>query len=405
VLIYIQKDTWNFYEVWQKNPEAFRNERPAGLEEATLEMIKELKHRKPTPWLHHFSDSSDVVKSLQSEFVSQLYGYLCDRERERSDFAEYLLEKISEAAPDVRAKIEAHLNPAIVEERETLRREKLAIESELRELKGVHQEEFSGKATTQIAELVRERAAIRSAMAGVEVRRLTWLHRMFHDVRQPLQGIVALACHMAQLAGSHSTNNADAIARGADDLENSAQRLALLMDLYDAFTGDRLVPSFVRLHLDKDVLLPTLQVAVRGCRRRSVTITHSHLDHLPSIVSDPRLLSVAFHVLLDNALKYSAERSEIAVIGGVKDKCVAVEVVNHGRPVGEDEKARIFDEGYRGAEAMQMCGGLGVGLYVAKRIARRLNGDILLIDGGTESGRVIFRLLLPMDATNNVDPC
>ena len=89
----------------------------------------------------------------------------------------------------------------------------------------------------------------------------------------------------------------------------------------------------------------------------------------------------------------------------MKDKCVAVEVVNNGRPVGEDEKARIFDEGYRGAEAMQMCGGLGVGLYVAKRIARRLNGDILLIDGGTESGRVIFRLLLPMDATNNVDPC
>lgn len=51
VLIYVQQDIWNFYEVWRKDEKAFQDSAPKGLELATLEMLHEFKKRTPVPWV------------------------------------------------------------------------------------------------------------------------------------------------------------------------------------------------------------------------------------------------------------------------------------------------------------------------------------------------------------------
>ncbi len=159
VLIYVHDDTWNFFEVWRKNPDAFKAAAPAGLEEATLRMFKELKLRSPAPWIEHFSDASEVVRSLQSEFVNQLYAHLRDREKQSADLAAYLLEKIVEAAPEVRAKIEAGVSPGLVSDRDALKRRLTEIESELEMTKGASEE--------RLRHLSNEKAAIEARMSAV----------------------------------------------------------------------------------------------------------------------------------------------------------------------------------------------------------------------------------------------
>ena len=140
VLVYVHDDVWNFYEVWRKNEQAFETTAPQGLDEATLRILHELKQRNPVPWMAHFADVAELLQSLNAEFVNQLYTHLREREKQTADLAGYLLEKIGEAAPEVRESITAGLNPDLVIDRNRLRDQLSVIEQELEKTKGASQE-------------------------------------------------------------------------------------------------------------------------------------------------------------------------------------------------------------------------------------------------------------------------
>jgi hypothetical protein len=181
VLIYVHDDTWNFYEVWRKNPDVFKTSAPQGLEEATLRMFKELKARTPAPWIEHFSDASTVVRSLQGEFINQLYTHLRDRERQSADHAAYLLEKIVEAAPEVRARIEAGVTPGLVSDREALRSQLVKIEAELEQTKGASEERLRALADekasveTRLNAVTGQVAQMQLLLARAALKDASWL--------------------------------------------------------------------------------------------------------------------------------------------------------------------------------------------------------------------------------------
>jgi signal transduction histidine kinase len=98
--------------------------------------------------------------------------------------------------------------------------------------------------------------------------------------------------------------------------------------------------------------------------------------------------------LLDNAIKYTAARGEIAVRMIVAETRVAVEVCDTGIGISRDELPHIFDRFYRvSADRSRQTGGAGLGLSIAKSLAVLHGGDIeALSEPGTGS---IFRVLLP----------
>lgn len=159
VLIYVHNDTWAFYEVWRKNAGAWKGELPQALEEGTLKLFEELKRRSPAPWIERFSDVSEVITSLNREFVNQLYAQLRDQERQTAGLAEYLLNKIADAAPEVREKITSGLNPSLVADRDNLERQLSEIQSQLAETRGTTQE--------KIDNLEREKNEVQSRLDSV----------------------------------------------------------------------------------------------------------------------------------------------------------------------------------------------------------------------------------------------
>lgn len=180
-LIYVQSDTLNFYEVWCKNSNAFKVSPPKGLNEATLKMIHELKMRKPAPWIERFTNVTELLKSLNSEVVNQLYSHLHDRQKQTIDLAAYLLEKISEAAPEVRKQIEDGLNPSLVLERDMLQRQLVAVESELKKTKDSSKEKIAAleheKSDTQTRLETIERQLINMSLllARAVMKDASWL--------------------------------------------------------------------------------------------------------------------------------------------------------------------------------------------------------------------------------------
>jgi two-component system sensor histidine kinase KdpD len=128
------------------------------------------------------------------------------------------------------------------------------------------------------------------------------------------------------------------------------------------------------------------------------------VDHQISIVkdcassealADPELLRLAVSQLLDNACKYSAPGSLVSLQIARQDHVVALRVISRGNPVPAGERGRIFERFYRGIDAGNTHG-TGLGLYVARKIALALGGDLDLDSERSSTEGTTFRLTLPL---------
>tara|TARA_Y100001933_G_scaffold51476_1_gene50378 strand:+ start:1660 stop:2808 length:1149 start_codon:yes stop_codon:yes gene_type:complete len=79
--------------------------------------------------------------------------------------------------------------------------------------------------------------------------------------------------------------------------------------------------------------------------------------------------------LLENAFKYSKMHADI----GIKFNTSGLLIFDNGKKITNDEKEKIFQKGFRGA-ASRNKDGSGVGLYLAKKLAISIGGDLVLLD-------------------------
>jgi len=159
VLIYVQNDTWTFYEFSRKSRAALSGPLPHGLQEETLRMFQEFKQMSPAPWMEHFSDVSDILQSLNREFVNQLYTQFHENEKQATDMTAYFLGKISDVAPEVRDKIAEGLNPALVAERDGIKLKLEELESALEIMRGEGHE--------KVEQLRKEKAEVQTRFDSV----------------------------------------------------------------------------------------------------------------------------------------------------------------------------------------------------------------------------------------------
>lgn len=76
-------------------------------------------------------------------------------------------------------------------------------------------------------------------------------------------------------------------------------------------------------------------------------------------------------VLIDNAQKYSRQGGSITVNVAESDTSLEVSIHSEGPLLSAEEQQSIFERGYRGAAARKAHpAGMGLGLYIAKTIAR-----------------------------------
>ena len=78
--------------------------------------------------------------------------------------------------------------------------------------------------------------------------------------------------------------------------------------------------------------------------------------------------------LLENAFRYSPPKSSIGIDVSKEGICVWDE----GKPINVEERDKIFDKGFRGESGSKMSGS-GIGLALARDLARQVGGDLKLI--------------------------
>jgi signal transduction histidine kinase len=105
------------------------------------------------------------------------------------------------------------------------------------------------------------------------------------------------------------------------------------------------------------------------------------LDAPPSIPGhwDPARIEQVLTNLISNACRYSPPHSEIIVRARVTDgERATVDVVDQGPGIPPDQQDKLFAPFYRGSAAARHKGGLGLGLYITREIARRHGGTVRL---------------------------
>lgn len=113
------------------------------------------------------------------------------------------------------------------------------------------------------------------------------------------------------------------------------------------------------------------------------------------IVTDVELLRIALRNLLANADRHAPEEGVVDVGLAGDDGGVRIEVANAGGAIPPAERERLFQKYHRGGNARHRPG-VGLGLYLVRKIATRLGGEIVLAHD--EELMVRFVLSLPRRA-------
>jgi len=95
--------------------------------------------------------------------------------------------------------------------------------------------------------------------------------------------------------------------------------------------------------------------------------------------------------LVDNACKYGPEDRPVWLVGERDGHEVVLAVEDDGAGVPPEERERIFERFTR----LEPGRGLGLGLYIARQLARAQGGDLVVTDASVASG-ARFELRLPL---------
>jgi signal transduction histidine kinase len=125
---------------------------------------------------------------------------------------------------------------------------------------------------------------------------------------------------------------------------------------------------------------------------------------LPAIRMDAAALGQALANLVDNAVKYSAERRAIRVAARAGSNEVVIEVADEGIGISPADLGRVFDKFFRvGHSETQGRRGSGLGLSLVKHIAEAHGGRITVESRPGQGSR--FAVHLPAAPPEGEFPC
>jgi two-component system phosphate regulon sensor histidine kinase PhoR len=142
-----------------------------------------------------------------------------------------------------------------------------------------------------------------------------------------------------------------------------------------------------------DVVAVALEVCGPKAEAKHIALNETCPGSLFARVSPP-LLEQAVVNLVDNAVKYSADGSAVAVDLTEKGEEIVVSVTDQGQGVAREHLPRLFERFYRVDKARSRdLGGTGLGLAIVKHVAQ-IHGGRVSVESVVGRGST-FRIHLP----------
>lgn len=253
--------------------------------------------------------------------------------------------------------------------------------------RGSYGERVQAPSEVELAALAEDFNAMAEALETTEQRRIRLISEVAHELRTPLTTVEGYLEGMLdgvfepsdEILGA-SIRELNRIKRLADDLamlsktEEAAQPLTQVeIDLATlaAEIADRLRPQFEAEAINLQVDAP------------SGLIVHGDPDRITQVLTN----------ILGNALAYTPAGGSVRVESAEQDGVASVQVTDTGKGLTPEQIAAVFERFYRADSAAP--GGTGIGLTIARSIARRHNGDVTAESAGPGRGST-FTFRIPL---------
>jgi len=230
-------------------------------------------------------------------------------------------------------------------------------------------------------------------LAENERLRANLLRAVSHDLRTPLTSIMGNADSLMSCG-----DTLDAKTRGQlySDIYQDAQWLTGMVE--NLLSASRMKEGKLNLKMTTELMDDMISEAVTHLSRQlqPYTVHRNRAEELLFVKADARLLVQVVVNLLDNAVKYAPEGSNIWIDTLAKDGQVIVRIADDGPGIPDDQKKHIFDLFYSsGNPTGDSRRGLGIGLALCESIIKAHNGTISVTDH--EPQGAVFEFALPRD--------
>jgi signal transduction histidine kinase len=215
--------------------------------------------------------------------------------------------------------------------------------------------------------------------------------RLDKALRAPLARIIASAETIgAQGEGPIRTDYAGY----AGDIATAGRHLlALVDDLVDLQAIERpdFRPEGEEIDLADVARRASGLLAVRAGERKVRIDAPAAGDSLPAAGDFRRALQIVMN-LLTNAIRYSPEGGQVWIRADREGDLAALIIADQGKGISAEDQARIFEK-FERVDPTE-AGGTGLGLYIARRLARAMGGDVAVDSAPGQGARFTFTLPL-----------
>jgi len=250
---------------------------------------------------------------------------------------------------------------------------------------GSYSERLPLPAETELAALAADVNALASSLEQTERKRLQLIADLSHELRTPLSAIEG---YMEGLIDGVVPAEAETFASVAEE----AARLKRLAS--DLSTLSRIQEDGGLIHhVEVDLGQLASSVATRLRPQFDDQNVQLRVDS-PGlrVTGDPDRLTQVIVNLLGNALSYTPSGGRVEVTGRRRNGRIELKVSDSGKGLSAPDLERVFERFYRADPATS--GGSGIGLTIARGIARAHGGDVVAHSDGPGAGAT-FTLVLP----------
>ncbi|MDF2520181.1 MAG: two-component sensor histidine kinase [Clostridia bacterium] len=138
----------------------------------------------------------------------------------------------------------------------------------------------------------------------------------------------------------------------------------------DEFAMDYLIREVSLEEVAKGVVKKHAKTFIN--KKISVDIKKADLE----VISDKKWVFYIMDQLIANSLKYTGAGGKITITGAANDKEKQLIIEDNGIGIKEEDIGRVFDRGFTGQTGRQDYKATGMGLCLARRLARKLGHDI-----------------------------
>lgn len=227
----------------------------------------------------------------------------------------------------------------------------------------------------------------------LERSRGDFVARVSHELRTPLTPIRGYV-HLLLQRGDRLTDGqrSDALHRVLERTDRLGEVIEDLLLVTQLERGD--MDSIVALGPCDVGTIATQVVGTMHERFEDRSITMDLDPATPSAMADPTRVRQIVSALLDNAVRYSPPEAPVTLTLDGRDDRINLRVADRGPGIPAGEEDRIFERFQRLEDPLVMqTTGVGVGLFIARRLAEAMGGEIGL--DPHPGGGSVFTVALP----------